>query len=194
MSATYHHPKDERSGRAANDATDLPERGSAVVEFALVLPVFALLLMAIIDFGIIFSRDIAVHQGVREGARAGVVAHFGSTTSCLNPFTPGQTPSTDMQALMCVVKNRIGVTPSSDVFVKVLFDSTYNVNAGLVVCAMTPARSATGFTSSLVGSHFLRSKVEMSIEQVSGSPELPGEEAPPSGANWSWCTAAGTSP
>ena len=154
-----------------------------------------LLLFAIIDFGFVYANQISVRQGVREGARAAAVAAFGSSTSCLNPFTSGMTPSTDMQELMCTVKNRIGIS-SPSVYVKIGFDSSYAVNSGIYVCALTSARSITGVTSQLLGTGFLKTKVEMSIEQLSSTPgsEAGGEEAPPSGASWSWCTAAGSTP
>lgn len=45
------------------------ERGQAMVEFALVLPILILLLCGIIDFGWIFSNKIAVDNASREAAR-----------------------------------------------------------------------------------------------------------------------------
>jgi len=49
------------------------ERGQALVEFALVLPLLALLLVAIIDFGLALNARIQVANAVREGARVGSV-------------------------------------------------------------------------------------------------------------------------
>ncbi len=49
------------------------ERGQALVELALVLPVLALLLFAIIDFGLALNARIQVANAVREGARLGAV-------------------------------------------------------------------------------------------------------------------------
>ena len=45
--------------------------GQALVEFAFVLPILLLLMVAIIDFGIIFYSQIAVSNAAWEGARAG---------------------------------------------------------------------------------------------------------------------------
>jgi hypothetical protein len=45
--------------------------GQALVEFAFVLPVLLLLMVAIIDFGIIFYTQITVTNAAWEGARAG---------------------------------------------------------------------------------------------------------------------------
>jgi len=49
------------------------KRGQAMVEFALVLPVFILLLMGIMEFGLIFHQYLVVTAASREGARAAAV-------------------------------------------------------------------------------------------------------------------------
>jgi Flp pilus assembly protein TadG len=54
------------------------EDGQALVEFALVLPIFLLVLFAIVDFGMAFHAWITVTNSAREGARLGSV-HASST-------------------------------------------------------------------------------------------------------------------
>ena len=49
------------------------ERGQAMVELALVLPVLLLLLLGIAQFGLIFSSQLTLQNAVREGARIGAV-------------------------------------------------------------------------------------------------------------------------
>ena len=49
------------------------ERGQAMVETAIVLPVVILLVFAVLDAGRIFSAWIVVTNGAREGARAAAV-------------------------------------------------------------------------------------------------------------------------
>src|SRR3989304_6618928 len=49
------------------------EKGQALVEFTLLVPIFLVLLFAIIDFGMGFYSWISVTNGAREGARLGVV-------------------------------------------------------------------------------------------------------------------------
>jgi len=46
------------------------ERGQAMVELALVLPILLLILMAIVDFGRIFHGHLSVTTAAREGARS----------------------------------------------------------------------------------------------------------------------------
>ena len=49
------------------------EKGQALVEFTLLVPIFLLLLFAIVDFGMGFYSWITVTNAAREGARLGAV-------------------------------------------------------------------------------------------------------------------------
>jgi Flp pilus assembly protein TadG len=49
---------------------DRADRGAAVVELALVLPVLAMLLFGIVEFGRGYSAQVELTSAVREGARA----------------------------------------------------------------------------------------------------------------------------
>ena len=50
------------------------QNGGAVVEFALILPLFILLLFGIVEFGLFLYNKQVITNASREGARAGVVA------------------------------------------------------------------------------------------------------------------------
>jgi Flp pilus assembly protein TadG len=50
------------------------ERGQAMTEFALVLPILVLLLFGVIQFGIAFNNYLTLTDAVRAGARKGAVA------------------------------------------------------------------------------------------------------------------------
>lgn len=50
------------------------ERGQALVEFALVLPLFVTLLFGIIQFGIAFNHYLVLTDAVRAGARTAAVS------------------------------------------------------------------------------------------------------------------------
>ncbi len=50
------------------------ESGMAAVEFAMVLPVFMMLLFAVVEFGSAFYKQQIITSAAREAARAGVVA------------------------------------------------------------------------------------------------------------------------
>jgi Flp pilus assembly protein TadG len=49
------------------------ERGQSLTEFALALPILALLLFAIIQFGIVFNDYVTLTDATRAGARTGAV-------------------------------------------------------------------------------------------------------------------------
>lgn len=49
------------------------EAGQAMVEFALILPVFITILFGILEFGVYFTHSLSVTSAAREGAREGIV-------------------------------------------------------------------------------------------------------------------------
>ncbi len=50
------------------------EDGAAAVEFAILLPVFVLLVLGMIEFGLLIWRQEILTNASREGARAGIVS------------------------------------------------------------------------------------------------------------------------
>jgi Flp pilus assembly protein TadG len=50
------------------------ERGQTMTEFALVLPVLALILFAVIQFGIVFNNYVQLTDATRAGARRAAVS------------------------------------------------------------------------------------------------------------------------
>ena len=55
------------------------ERGAAMVEFAILLPLFLLVIAGIVDFGRAFFTQIALSNAAREGARAAIVSTVTTT-------------------------------------------------------------------------------------------------------------------
>lgn len=49
------------------------EKGQALVEFTFLVPIFLILVFAIVDFGMGFHAWISITNGAREGARLGAV-------------------------------------------------------------------------------------------------------------------------
>lgn len=55
------------------------QKGQAVVEFALVLPALAMLLLGILQLGVVFNHYLALTDAVRAGARTAAVSrHLGA--------------------------------------------------------------------------------------------------------------------
>lgn len=168
----------------------------ALVEFAIVAPLFFFLLFGLVDFGVNLSNQISLRQGVREGARQGSVANFGSSTSCGTFTTAG---STNMQKLICLTTARTDIS-AADVSVAIRFDPNSTsypaaatgasppVGNGIVVCAVTPMVSPSKFLTPFTSGKYIKSKTTMRIEKGSGVAESIANEADPTGDNWSWCT------
>jgi Flp pilus assembly protein TadG len=57
------------------------ERGQTMTEFALVLPVLALILFAVIQFGIVFNNYVQLTDATRAGARKAAVSRQTSDPS-----------------------------------------------------------------------------------------------------------------
>ena len=64
-------------------------RGQALVEFALILPVFVLLIVAVFDFGRVVWATTSVTNAAREAARYAIV-HGGSPDNACPVGPPGQ--------------------------------------------------------------------------------------------------------
>ena len=55
-------------------------RGQAMVEFAVIIPVFLLVLLTVLEFGFVFSHHVTMEYATREGARMGAALANGSVT------------------------------------------------------------------------------------------------------------------
>ena len=54
-------------------------RGQAMVEFAIVLPGFLLLILGMLEFGFLFSHNLTLEYATREGARTGAALSNGGS-------------------------------------------------------------------------------------------------------------------
>jgi hypothetical protein len=188
-----------RGLRSARDRRARGERGAALVEMAIILPIFVVLIFGLLEFGITYNSYISLRQGTREAARQGAVGNFGSTTSCSLTGLSGS-PSTDMQKLMCLAKSQSGLAFAST-RVKVLsgnadFSSTGTFTKGdsLIVCTEYPVDSVAKFISPLLGGAILKTKTAMRIETNYSVAETGGQETALNGSDWSWCTVSSSSP
>ncbi len=82
-------------------------RGTASVEFALVLPLLLALLFGIIEFGFLFKDQLSIQQSAREGARVAAVGR-----------------------LVSEVGNRIMTTAPSLTTAHLTYDITYRTYSG----------------------------------------------------------------
>jgi len=74
------------------------QRGVVLVELAIVLPLFALLIVGIVSFGIILREFAVLQNGAREGARVSVLPDY--------QIAGGLTPA-DRTAKLNAIKQRV---------------------------------------------------------------------------------------
>lgn len=67
----------------------LGERGQGLVEFSLLVPVFLILLLGMLEFGIAFNHQLTLGYATREGARIGAdLVNGGGTLGCGGSNSP----------------------------------------------------------------------------------------------------------
>lgn len=122
------------------------EDGAAIVEFALILPLFLALLFGIIEFSLLLYNQHVITNACREGARAGIVMRdprvsdaqikdvidkyadkylvtFGTSSSWIpgDPFIDPPDPFIDPPGV------RTGIQPGSPLTVTITFDYDFLV-------------------------------------------------------------------
>ncbi len=65
------------------------ERGAALVELALILPILALLMLGVVDFGLILREYQIVQNAAREGSRLSI-----HPPNWIDPVNPQASPAT----------------------------------------------------------------------------------------------------
>ena len=112
--------------------THNPERGQALVEFALVLPVFLVIVMATVDFGWALRSYITTTNSAREAARLGIT---GATAADIK----ARAVSTSAGLLTAddVTVTNAGGTPGSQLTVSVAYDYSYITPLGGLLEFMT---------------------------------------------------------
>ena len=80
------------------------ERGSAAVEFAMVLPLLLLLIFGIIDFGRMLNDKITLNEAAREGARSSALqgADAGKARAKILTADVGAIPDSNFDFTDCV--------------------------------------------------------------------------------------------
>jgi Flp pilus assembly protein TadG len=76
------------------------ERGTATVEFALVLPILVMLLFGIVEFSLMYNREQALHAAAREGGR--VASLEASTQSAITTAVDGALSGTSFSSVRTI--------------------------------------------------------------------------------------------
>jgi hypothetical protein len=89
------------------------ERGQSLVELSVLMPVFLLLLLAILEFGMAFDHLISISYATREGARTGAaLVNGGGALGCGTDQSPNAA-AVDAQIVAAV--ERVLTSPGSQV-------------------------------------------------------------------------------
>lgn len=154
------------------------EHGAAALEFALVSTVFFTLVFGMLQYGLWFNDALNTRQGVREGARTGVVESFPACASA----------STNSARLICRTKDNIGAI-TGPAYVRVLAPEGWSTGKPLTVCAMVKSDGGVGLLPMPDGG-WITSRTSMSIEQDSQAAAwADAADTLPAGVDWDWCTA-----
>lgn len=129
------------------------EDGQAMLELALVLPIFLLILCGILDFGWMYYNQLALNNICREGARYAVV----STAE-----------TNDTEGILRHIENFIEDTyPMDDIYVTVSYTKPLDPLSGdVVVAAQKEFHYLTPVISTVTGadSRTLSAQVVMRVE------------------------------
>jgi len=103
-------------------------KGQALVEFAIILPIILLLIMGIVQFGMMINSYLAIQYAAREGARAGIV---GSTDSEIKNLITADSPSLDSSKLTVTITPALSNRKSGDTLtVKISY--SYNLTIPVI--------------------------------------------------------------
>lgn len=80
------------------------QRGQSLAEFALIFPVMLLVVIAIADFGRIFSAEVAIEAAAREGSDYGAMLGNTGWASSAAPWT---TNDTEIRRRVCAAASRL---------------------------------------------------------------------------------------
>ncbi len=64
------------------------EKGTSIVEFAIVLPLLIILIFGMVEFAVLFYDKAVITNASREGARAAIVFRADPATGIYTPLSP----------------------------------------------------------------------------------------------------------
>lgn len=130
------------------------ERGAALVEFALILPVFMMLVLGMFSGGLAYNQKLSLTQASREGAR------YGATIAADQSFVSGTwasnvkdliiqraagelDPSTGAQVCVALVEGTSSPSPST---LTVVTTPTYSSKAHFTTNGTSPCNAVDTYT------------------------------------------------
>lgn len=113
------------------------EKGQALLEFALVLPMLLLIVCGILDFGWIYYNQLAIANSAREGARFAVVSTVPEPGDTSNADRDNRIKAKILEVTPATIKSNLVITITySDLIAPVNGDVTIKLTSKLKV--LTP--------------------------------------------------------
>ena len=119
------------------------QRGQAMVEFAIIVPILLTVLLGIMQLGVVYNNWVTLTDAARAGARKGAVCRSGCSPSASTATTNAvKASAADLN------QSKLGVTVTStwaqgaDVTVKATYPWSVNI-MGVVVASGTMAATTT---------------------------------------------------
>lgn len=85
-------------------------RGQALVEFALILPVFMLLVVGMLEFGVIINQYLVVAEAAREGARSAALGNTNATVTTVSKAAASPINTSQLTVTISPTANRTSGT------------------------------------------------------------------------------------
>ncbi|ERI91501.1 TadE-like protein [Clostridiales bacterium oral taxon 876 str. F0540] len=103
-------------------------KGQALVEFAIILPILLLLIMGIVQFGMMINSYLSIQYASREGARAGIV---GSTDAEIKNLIIANSQSLDASKITVTITPDFANRKSGDALT-VKLSYSYNLTVPII--------------------------------------------------------------
>lgn len=129
--------------------------GAALVEFAIILPVFFLLVFGIIEFGYVFFQQLDLRHGAREGARLAAINY--KTTAA---------PSPADQATQIIDELCDRMDSGTNISVQLSQQGTAAIGQEFTVTVTKPLKQITGFLGFALDGKTITSSVDSRLEQT----------------------------
>lgn len=144
------------------------ERGTALVEFAIIVPLLAAVLFGIIEFGSAYNDYQSLRQGNRDAIRQAVVADLPPATC--TPTGSASSANASTKSVICMTKDRVGLDASRVSVAIALGTNGYKVGEAMTVCVQYRINPVTKLFP-MLNNKVITSKVQMRIEKVA-SPSI----------------------
>jgi Flp pilus assembly protein TadG len=110
----------------SNKTPERSERGQAMAEFAIILPILLVLLLGIVQFGLVYNNWVTLTDAVRAGARKAAVSRTDSNRNA-DVITAVKSAATDLSASKLTVDTPVSTWSPGDT-VKVCAHYPYSIS------------------------------------------------------------------